>query len=93
MCHYCAAVNIGNQHWVVLDVVLPNNDFENGYVGITNHSPITEEEEELEKVRFINHSSYYAKMWAAKYFGIYHMDSNGVNPSEIYLGYRDMNVK
>ena len=90
--HYCAPVNLGNYHWVVLDVVLPNHDFNNGYVGITDHSPIIEVEKELEKVRFIDHSTYYAKMWAAKYFGIYHMDSNPLNSSAIYLGYHDTNV-
>ena len=24
--HYCAPVNIGNYHWVVLDVIMPHND-------------------------------------------------------------------
>ena len=32
--HYCAPVNIGNYHWVFLDVVLRNKEFRNGCVGI-----------------------------------------------------------
>ena len=92
--HYCAPVNIGNFHWVVLDVVLRNREFENGCVWITNHIHKTEDDELLENlVQNTNHSSYYAQMWAAKYFGIYNMDSNGVNPSQIYFGYGDMHVK
>ena len=90
----CTIVNIGNLHWVVLDVLLPNKGFENGCVGITNHYHKTKEDELRDKlVQNTYHSSYYAQMWADKYFGIYNMDSNGVNPSQIYLGYGDMHVK
>ena len=39
-----------------------------------------------------NNSSDYAQMWAAKYFGIYHKDSTGVKPGNIYFGYGDMNI-
>ena len=27
--HYCAPVNIGNYHWVVLDVIMPYKDLVN----------------------------------------------------------------
>ena len=92
--HYCVPVNIGNFHWVVLDVVLRNKEFRNGCVGITDHMHQTEDDEELANVvPYTNHCSYYAQIWAAKYFGIYNMDSKCVNPSQIYFGYGDMQVK
>jgi len=90
--HYCAPVNIGNYHWVVLDVIMPHKDLENGSVMITDHMHHTEEDELQDKlVHKTPNSSYYARMWAAKYFGIYHKDSHGSKSSQLYLGYGDMN--
>ena len=93
--HFCAPVNVGNFHWVFLDVILRNKEFINGCVGIIDHMFQTEDEEEHEKNfdPVSKSSNYYAQMWAAKYFGIYNMDSTCVNPSQIYFGYDDMNVK
>lgn len=67
----------------------------NECVMITNHYMHKNEEDTLQdKVVQNNYiSSYYSQMWATKYFGVYHKDSHGVNPSSIYVGYGDTNVK
>ena len=92
--HYCAPINIGNFHWVVLDVTMPNKTYDDGRVMINNHCHQNEEEEEEDKIAQSNYNtSYIAQMWAAKYFGIYHKDSTGVKPGSIYFGYGDMQIK
>ena len=35
--HYCAPLNLNNNHWVTLDVSLHNEEYKNGRVMITNH--------------------------------------------------------
>ena len=91
--HFCAPVNIGYNHWVVLDVIMPRKDLDNGSVMITDHLYRPDEDELRDQlVQWDTRSSYYARMWAAKYFDIYHIDSHGVKPSQPYLGYEDMDV-
>ena len=62
-------------------------------VQITDHNRRNKEDILHDKTNTSNNdSSDYAQMWAAKYFGIYHKDSTGLNPGNIYFGYGDMNI-
>ena len=57
--HICAPIHTSN-HYVLLDVILPNEDNKNGYVSIYNyHRNIRTQSLDI------------ARMWWAKFFGIY----------------------
>ena len=61
--HYCAPINLNNNHWVTMDVTLPTEDLTNGRVIITNHMH-TEDIDIGTKSKAS--STYHSQMWWAK---------------------------
>jgi len=86
--HYCAPLNLNNNHWVTLDVSLPNEEFKNGRVMITNHMH-KDGISDNTKTKFM--PTYYSQMWWAKYFGIYYKEKCGVVLNTQYFSSDDMN--
>ena len=86
--HYCAPLNLNNNHWVTLDVSLPNEDFQNGRVMITNHMH-NDGISEITNTKSM--PTYYSQMWWAKYFGIYYKEKCGVALNNLCFSFTDMN--
>ena len=60
--HFCAPVNIRNNHWVVLDVIMPHKDLDNGSVMITDYLYQPDKDELRDQLVQCNpDSSYYAR--------------------------------
>ena len=71
--HICAPIHSSN-YFVLLDVILPNEDNKNDYVSIYNyHRNI--------RTQCIG----IARMWWSKFFGIYSKEKTVLNNSKIYL--------
>jgi len=86
--HYCAPLNLNNDHWVTLDVSLPNKEFNNGRVMITNHMH-KDGISKNTRTKFM--PTYYSQMWWAKFFGIYNKEKCGVVLNQTYFSFKDMN--
>ena len=78
---YCVPINNGNLHWVLLDCILPNDDYHNGLVTTFDHLYGTASK---------------SQMWWAKLLGMYHQQlqhKKGIGSGNIYCGFDDMKEK
>ena len=89
MKHYFAPLNLNNNHWVTLDVSLPNEECQNGRVMITNHM---HKDGISDNTQTKSCSTYYSQMWWANYFGIYYKEKCGVAMTTNYFSSNDMNI-
>ena len=79
--NFCTPLNMGCQHWEMLDVRMPCDTHSNGLVMITNHL-------HGDDIREFKTPTRYAQMWMAKYFGTYAREKIGINPGRIYFRVR-----
>ena len=89
MQQFCAPVNVKNNHWIIMHVVLPCSKYSNGKVFLTNHDAI---ENVLFSEQHPKSSVIYSQMWWAKLFGIYHKENTTKGITEAHLDYTDMRI-
>ena len=78
---YCAPINLGNSHWIVMDVVMPHAEYQNGLVQSIDHLGAL----------YNSMKSYSLEKWWAKLLGMYYQYS--LNPNkEIHCGYDDVTL-
>ena len=88
--HFCAPVNMTGYNWVVMDVTMPNEDYFNGKVLLTNHASDGTKDFEVE---YRSSNLKYSPMWWAKWFGIYHKERVTNKIVESHHGWNDMHIK
>ena len=89
--NYCAPINMGNHHWVMVDVAIPSHKFTNGRVMITNHLHENSNDKEQEMLNNTKlNCTFYTQVWVAKYFGIYAKETSGMTKDRIHFGPNDM---
>jgi len=86
---FCAPVNLKQNHWILMHVLMPCTRYSNGKVFLTNHDA-------NDNVPFHEQYSYssviLSQMWWAKWFGIYHKESTTTGIIEAHLDYNDMRI-
>ena len=86
---FCAPVNLKDNHWILMHVVMPCPKYTNGKVFLTNHDamdnvPFSEQ--------YPKSSVKYSQMWWAKWFGIYHKERTTKGSNGAHLDYTDMRI-
>ena len=89
MQQFCAPVNLIDNHWIVMYVIMPCSKYSNGKVFLTNHAakdsiPVSEQ--------YRDSNVKYSLMWWAKWFGIYHKETAKKGINEAHLDYTDMRI-
>ena len=87
---FCAPVNVNGFHWVVMDVTMPNDQYFNGKVLLTNHA--------YDGSCSVQHlyrrwDLKYSSMWWAKWFGMYNKQGVMNKILEKDHGWNDLHIE